>query len=1029
MKDATLQRLRGEFKGVLAALRTNAAELAGMGGLAAARPGYTTSGPSMQPTLVLAFHPGRALPDADALGRRYGVKVRTTTASPAEQVRGAAGPSFSSPLRTVLEPVEAPDFAPGQRGTYQSPSGPGAPTLETVTDIMEVTVCASPDAGWPVLRDFLKAGVEERLTVAMYDFTADHVEKALRAALQGSNATFRLVLDGKPASGGVGGTGLNGRDHLEADVLKRLRKALGGRFELARASVGAGGAVPKAYHIKVAVADGKRMWLSSGNWQSSNLAPFDYAIDGDEPPLPIRRYNRDYHVVLSYPALAQCYAAFIEYDATLGGPFAGAEPEAEPFLLVPDEIEEPPGFAPRKRFEPETFEDRVTVTPLLTPDNFPTFVNKLLSEANTRVWIQNQYIQPKPDGDNFPEFDELMDLLGELAGKVDLRLCLRGIADEDRDRLLAAGVKQDQMRRQSNCHAKLIVVDDKVIVGSQNLSNVGFVANRDASLAFENPRVTDYFARIFEEDWDHATPIADGDSFGIRVATDEDTPAGFTKVPWSAVFDTPPPAVPPLSGLQTTPAPAQVSPAVAPPASTAAAALTIPLFGVDESGGRGTESVAATAAALRRGGGEVDAERRALGTMASTPSFGLPPGVAAEDLSLAGWGVIWAPNTPPVVKDALQPLLNHRRNELGNPLLFHEFDHLVGESPRQFLQRNGADYGSVRPDAVPYYLLLVGSPDQIPFTFQSLLDVEYRVGRLDLPDAAAYGRYAKSVIAAETGTTAPRDRVLHAFGPAHAGDAPTALSVEVLVRAAAKWLDTFHMLKQKHGLTCNVDAAGAATKARLLQIVRGDAGRPEVLFTAGHGLLIASGKPHQSGEQGALVTAEWDGFGAIDAESRFAAADVPAAADVSGMVAFLFACFGAGTPATDSFPTRAGQVLAPRPFVSALPQALLSHPNGSALGIFGHVDRTLTWSLQPPQAPVATDPFACAAMHVLAGNRLGAALEDLNQRGATLGATVSNALRHGAPPISDVELVRTWTQQRDASAFLLLGDPATRLRR
>ncbi len=97
--------------------------------------------------------------------------------------------------------------------------------------------------------------------------------------------------------------------------------------------------------------------------------------------------------------------------------------------------------------------------------------------------------------------------------------------------------------------------------------------------------------------------------------------------------------------------------------------------------------------------------------------------------------------------------------------------------------------------------------------------------------------------------------------------------------------------------------------------------------------------------------------------------------------------------------------------------------------MFGHVDQTLLWSLQPPGAKVATDPFARAALHVLAGDRLGAALEDLNDRGAALASTVAAALQPGAPPLSDVELVRTWTQQRDASAFLLLGDPAARLPR
>jgi hypothetical protein len=785
--------------------------------------------------------------------------------------------------------------------------------------------------------------------------------------------------------------------------------------------VGAGGEVPAAYHIKVAVADNKRMWLSSGNWQSSNLAPFDYRVPGSSPPLPIGRYNRDYHVVTNSPTLAKCYAAYIDYDAHYGESFAAPLREAEPYLLVPEECD----FS-KKRFTPLTVEGQIKVTPLLTPDNFPTFVNSLLKKAKQRIWIQNQYIEPAAEGSNFPEFDELMELLGEAAGKLDMRLCLRSLKDEHRDRILASGVKPAQLRLQQNCHAKLIVVDDQVVVGSQNLSNLGFVANRDASLAFEDPRIVNYFAGIFAEDWEHAPAFADGNSAGYRIARSEETPPGFARVPWSEVFDSPPPVTPARNALQ---------PAKKPQAATRAAAFAtvapavIPLFGVDRSGSRKSESVAAIAAALRSGVGVTAPESQGLKALAKARSFGLPFGPNTENLSETGWGVVWAPNTSPKIKEALRPLLEHRRNEVGDPALFHEFDYEPGEIPDQFLERNGAYFGGVKPKAVPLYLLLVGSPAEIPFAFQSVLDVEYRVGRLDLSDPAAYEQYARSVVAVEKGTTRPRDRVLHGFGPAHPGDSATAISAEVLVRAAPHWIDEYPALKSKYALTSEVDFAASATKARLEEILHGKPNRPEFLFTAGHGLLLACGAPQQTLEQGALVTADWDGIGGVDESCLFAAADVPKDADVNGMVVFLFACFGAGTPATDSFPTHAGNPLAPKPFVAALPRTLLSHSRGAALGVFGHVDRTLTWSLQPPEGPVATEPFSRATLNVLVGNRLGAALDDLNQRGASLASVVSNELLPGAAPIEDAKLVTDWTEQRDAAAFVLLGDPAARLRR
>ncbi len=1019
MDQSRLDDLRRIFAPVLAVLKQHGAEITALQGLAVARPGYALEGDTSTPALVLAFHPPRPQIDLTELTTRFGVRVDSVDASPPEQIRGQTTPTFVSPLRCLLEPMEVPSFAP-RRGTYQPPAGENAPRLDPVDADMEVTVCASPDAGWPTLRDFLQEGVRERLTVAMYDFTARHVEETLRAQMRDSKATLRLVLDARPASNLGGPTGVNGHDRVEADVVERFRALLGERFEVARASVGAHGAVPKAYHIKVASADGERVWLSTGNWQSSNLAPFDYAKPGDAPPLPLSRYNRDYHVVVRHPPLATCFAGFIEYDATLGGDFAELETDDGPMLLVPV-AEAPEDFAAIKRYEPLKVQGRIKVSPLLTPDNFPTFVNSLLQGARRRVWIQNQYLTPNEDGDNFPEFDRLLELLGRLAGQeLDVRLCLRACQPQHRDLILAAGVKASQIRLQRNCHAKLLVVDDDwVVVGSQNLSNDGFVANRDASLAFEHKEITDYFATIFEADWERASPVSRGDSFAARLATGESVPMGWTRVPWRKLYDSDPPR-PTVA----------VSVPTHPTITAAGAEEDLPFFGVDAATGhRRRERTKDVARAIRNNQGMPGADLQRVGAVASTPSFGLPLAVNPESLSDMGWAVVWAPSVSNETKGALRPLLELRYRQVNDDTLFREFDYLDDETARGFLQRNSVDFGGVRPEAVPFYLLLVGDPAEMPFTFQTVLDVEYRVGRLHLPTPTAYARYAESVIGVENGGARPRDRVLHAFGPAHPGDSATTLSCDQLVRAAAGWLATYGAITASNRLRVQTDAGASATKARLQMLLRGKESRPELLFTAGHGLVFPPNSKQQSAEQGALVTADWDGFSSIRPADRMAGADVPSDADVLGLVAFLFACFGAGTPRMDSFPTAQGRLLADKPLVSALPQALLSHDRGAAIGVFGHIDRTLTWSIQPPGARVATDPFARAALAVLAGYRLGSALEDLNQRGASLAATLASTLAPSAPPLSDAELVRTWVQQRDAVAFVLLGDPAARLPR
>ena len=414
-------------------------------------------------------------------------------------------------------------------------------------------------------------------------------------------------------------------------------------------------------------------------------------------------------------------------------------------------------------------------------------------------------------------------------------------------------------------------------------------------------------------------------------------------------------------------------------------------------------------------------------------------------LDQTGWGVIFAARDPQAqaLYDALAVLLEHRREQAGD--LYREYfggggsaqrqlGYLEGESKIDFLRERGANTeGVVFPQQMPYYLLIVGSPELIPFAFQYQLDVQYAVGRIHFDALEEYSYYAQSVVAAENGTLAlPRRAVF--FSVTHDGDdRATELSNSELVQplhaALGEKVDDWALELIKED---------AAHKDALHALVNG-AEAPGLLFTASHGLGFDADDPLQERHQGALLCSNWETFTPTQPKSYFSADDVSEDARLHGLIAFNFACFGAGTPVKDEFDHVPGlqnkPQLARRPFVSRLPQKLLAHPKGGALAVVGHVNRAWSTSFtyrSAPQLNVFDEAFRKLFFQFPVGN----AIESFNERYASSAASLTNALAPVRDLIkagSDVpaHLIQNagglWTAQNDARNYIILGDPAVRL--
>jgi hypothetical protein len=227
-----------------------------------------------------------------------------------------------------------------------------------------------------------------------------------------------------------------------------------------------------------------------------------------------------------------------------------------------------------------------------------------------------------------------------------------------------------------------------------------------------------------------------------------------------------------------------------------------------------------------------------------------------------------------------------------------------------------------------------------------------------------------------------------------------------------------------------------ATTASLGEIFSGSgaSGRPALFFSASHGMGgWPSGHADQRARHGALLCQDWPGIGQIGEAQYFAASDLPADARVHGLVAFFFACFGAGTPQLDAFAHVPGEPppeLAPEAFVSALPKRLLSHPEGGALAVIGHIDRAWGYSFVSGGEGQLL-PFQNALGHILLGQPVGYAMKDFNEKYAALSANLGSLLENigfGDRSIPDADLARVWTERNDAQNYVVLGDPAAALK-
>src|SRR5688572_20333533 len=165
-----------------------------------------------------------------------------------------------------------------------------------------------------------------------------------------------------------------------------------------------------------------------------------------------------------------------------------------------------------------------------------------------------------------------------------------------------------------------------------------------------------------------------------------------------------------------------------------------------------------------------------------------------------GWAIVFHQNESWDVRQALQPLIDHRKQQVGDEGKVKVLSYRDGQNRAEWLAGYYAAVGSIDPERVPFYLLFVGSPKRIPYGFCQEINVEYAVGRLCFDTVEEYSRYVASIIEYENSASVPNAREAVFFGARHDFDKATQMSADLLVKPLADGPDGVKSgVAERHG--------------------------------------------------------------------------------------------------------------------------------------------------------------------------------------------------------------------------------------
>ena len=354
----------------------------------------------------------------------------------------------------------------------------------------------------------------------------------------------------------------------------------------------------------------------------------------------------------------------------------------------------------------------------------------------------------------------------------------------------------------------------------------------------------------------------------------------------------------------------------------------------------------------------------------------------------------------------------------------------------------------------PRYLLILGDLDEVSFELQMFLaSLDLFVGRITFETEEQFRNYVDKVIHWEQPRAQPVVGESWLWGVRDGSKATTLGELGLIEPLELRLKNNSYPYMgspYRHPQSLNPPSRDSFLQATRTSV-------PTFLLSLSHGV----GK---SVSEWGSVTRQRECQGGLYFGSNevLYAKDLATGPFLPGGFWFYFACFGAGTPrvstyshwmklllSSSSAPTEKVKrqleaiqgVIPPdssvggRPFIAALPQAVLANPEGP-IGVIGHVD--LAWSysfgdtLGKQTASFHLSRFADTIGSLAQATRIGLAFHSLlnhlaainSQLLAKYDAEARNAKDGVGIKCDPTERTRLWMLRQDLGCYILLGDPA-----